>query len=183
MSNNVKEGVGASLPRNLANRVTADHITQYEVTINRSAKDVWPHLLNQDTWMKHFQIDRVSGDPGTEGEIKIVFMRGGSSEESAKARPMFFKTLRLEPYKKFVYRPFTGKDYSVCQYSFTGTAILTLNEIDSKTCVKFNLYLETESMSMTQKEMDDRNQAGIDRAKKAWANNFIVLKELVEKSC
>ena len=46
MSNNVKESVSASLPRNLANRVTADHITQYEVTIDRQAKDVWPYLLN-----------------------------------------------------------------------------------------------------------------------------------------
>ena len=113
----------------------------------------------------------------------MVYMKGGSSEESAKDRPMFFKTLRLEPYKQFVYRPFTGKDYSVCQCSFTDNGILTLSEVDGKTNVKFNLYLETESMSMTQEEMDDLNQAGIAGAKKAWANNFIVLKELVEKYC
>ena len=121
--------------------------------------------------------------PNTEGEIKIFYMKGGSSEESAKDRPMFFKTLRLEPYKQFVYRPFTGKDYSVCQYGFTGTGILTLSEVDGKTSVKFNLYLELESFSMSQEEMDEYNQTGIKGAKKAWANNFIMLKELVEKYC
>lgn len=169
-------------------RVVADHVTQYEVVIDRPAKRVWPYLLNQEKWMNSFLITTISGEPNTEGEIKKVLSRVDVDKDVAKKQygverfqPMFFKILRLDPYKQFVYRPFTEKNYADYDYSFTGIAILTLSDLSAKTNVRFNLYLEYESISMTQNDINTFAQKLIDVANDAWCRNLSDLKELVEK--
>src|SRR6266702_6820576 len=66
---------------------------------------VWPHLLNQESWMKDLVIERIGANRDTEGEIKKVIPVLSNARDLGvkEVEPFFFKTLLLIPFRRFVY--------------------------------------------------------------------------------
>ena len=163
----------------LGNIVKGEYVSRAEITIERSAADIWPYLLmHQADWMPAICIETIAGDQNQIGELKRVTLRDLGDE----AEPFFFKTLKIFPEKQFFYKAFTKNPWRngvYNGYSFDGYEMITLVECNGLTSVIFNALLRMESSRMTAVEMRAWIDAGSKVGDKMWEQNLLGLKRLV----
>jgi hypothetical protein len=140
-------------------------------TIIKAPVDVvWPHLLEQAKWMREFRIETVSGEHNREGELKAVMHFEPGFED------FFFKTLKIVPLRRFVYKAFTESRNG--EYGFTGIEILSLEGADGGTRVSFEAYLEIQSTRMSQERLSNFVREAKEEGVGMWGRNFQRLNEL-----
>jgi hypothetical protein len=150
-----------------------DFISTVGSVISHPLKAVWPRLLDQAAWMREFKIENVSGERSQEGELKRVSALSGQPEFPH----FFFKTLRLVPFERYVYKAFSAARGGA--FAFTGIEILSLSAVDNRTAVTFEAYLEVQSATMTAVELEQfvcdtrRDSAAM------WHRNFERLSSMV----
>lgn len=49
------------------------YVDRYEIMIDASPRDVWPHLLDLDSWMYRFDMVHEAGPAGAEGEVVRLY--------------------------------------------------------------------------------------------------------------
>ena len=109
-----------------------DSVVRTEVTINRPAAEVWPTLVDLPSWKDCIgSLERVSGEPGAEGELKFMTPAGGTAEQG-----FFIQTVRLAPPRQFVIKVFPKDDSFFCFADFT------LTEDEGVTHIIYDVYTE-----------------------------------------
>lgn len=150
----------------MGNCTVFDMFSTAVVVINHRPEIIWPHLIEQTSWMKaEFKsIATVGGQPRKEGEIKKV------TPLNPKYHPFFFKTLVLEPLRRFVYKAYT--ENRAGDYGFTGLEMLSLRDLGESTAVVFEAYLEFQSSTMTPEQLADYVRAAEKGSRAAWERNL-----------
>ena len=159
-----------------------------EITINRPADKVFPHLINLNSWVKEdFTLEHVSGMPNSEGEILRVYSSHISREETDKYPPHLVKNIRLIPNKLYAFvnphkhiEPYG--DYERPMIYSTAHA-LTLAESNDSTKVLLTIFIQYETLSDA-----DYNRVDSDvlpkfnqDVKLRWSKRYLpALKRLVE---
>jgi len=83
--------IGA-LPAGAQERVAIDLVTHSEVTIDRPATAIWPHIVDPSAWKQGAKLVHHAGPAGTVGEVFAA------AEPSAPATVAFFvENVELEP--------------------------------------------------------------------------------------
>jgi hypothetical protein len=151
---------------------TFDLILRSEITINRPAKEVWPHFLNMDVWMTDNRFQTIEGQCGEEGEVRLV-----RPKEATLYSAYFIKTVRATPFAQYVLKviPEKGNDYfGYADFSFT--------EADGKTHLIYDIYVELKVAEMSDAEYRRFSQEQYENGRGAVARNNQHLKSLVETS-
>lgn len=161
--------------------VKVDVVSRAEITIKRTAKEVWPYLLmDQENWLTDLCIETVAGEKNQEGELKSVTLRDLGED----AEPFFFKTLLVLPDKQFIYKAFTDgamKKGIYDGYYMAGYEMLTLVESNSVTQVIFNALLAIQHSKMDNDKFDEWGKNGSKASETMWIENLQRLKNLVEQ--
>jgi hypothetical protein len=120
-------------------------LSQASTTFQYPIDVVWPHLLNQAAWMTDSKVEKIAGKRDREGEVKKL------TPPLPQYQPFFFKTLRLFPFRKFLYKAYTQSRGGA--YGFTGLEILSLDSFGIGSALTFEAYLEFQSEEMSSAEM------------------------------
>ncbi len=147
-----------------------DSIVRTEVTINRPAIEVWPTLVDLPSWKDSIgALDHVSGEPGAEGEVRLMTPAGGTADQG-----FFIQTVLLAAPQQFVMKIFPKDDSFLCFADFT------LTEDEGVTHIAYDVYTEDRFEGMT----DEEALALGEKIKKATIDKHNAdnrrLKELVE---
>jgi len=149
---------------------TYDSVVRTEVTINRPAAEVWPTLVDLPVWKDSIgALDHVSGEPGAEGEVRLMTPTGGTADQG-----FFIQTVLLAAPQQFVMKIFPKDDSFLCFADFT------LTEDEGVTHIVYDVYTEDRYEGMTDQEAlalgEKIKKATIDKHN---ADN-LRLKEMVE---
>ena len=149
-----------------------------EITIDKPASEVWPHLVNFSSWFAtDYIVKHVSGEPGEEGEIQALY----SSKIPIKDQqnPLLLKAIKIVPNKLFFGTniPITYNDQTI-----SGDNILQLSEFDGKTKV---VAIMTKKIQSLTREAYDSGKHSLESGSKAarirWETDYFPrLKMLVE---
>ena len=95
----------------------------HEVVIDRSADQVWPHLINLGSWMYDFSMEHYSGPVNKQGEVLRLY----------QGQDYFFELAKLVPNELLVgiNLPIATPEGEVS----TGLAMISLTETDGRTVV------------------------------------------------
>lgn len=144
-------------------------ISHHRTTIDRSAKEVWPHLLKLGSWMVDFDMTHVSGPIQQEGEILKLYAQQDFLIQIEKIIP---NTLIVA-----VNLPSTFRG----EHS-TGTSVISLNEINGRTIVdltQIRVYTWLESGFNPLQEL--RQSAEFEQETNATWDRFLLrLKQIAE---
>jgi hypothetical protein len=158
----------------VSNPMFLDMVSSATTVIEHPVDIVWHHLLEQAAWMTDFKVETVGGERHREGELKKL------TPALPQYQPFFFKTLRLVPFRKFVYKAYTNDRSG--WYGFTGVEILSLDNVGGETTVAFEAYLEVQTTTMTPKELADFVNNAKESSVALWQGNFQRLAALVASS-
>lgn len=150
-----------------------DLVTNVTTVISHPLDVVWPHLLDQATWMNEFRIETIEGERNAVGEVKKIMSLNGQPE----IVPFFFRTMLLIPLRRFVYKAYT--EIREGKYGFTGVEVLSLNDFGRDSAITFEAYLEVQSWTMTQQELSAFVNVGRDSSIAMWKRNFERLASVV----
>jgi hypothetical protein len=152
--------------------IFADMVSTGSCIFRHPIDAVWPHLLDQASWMKDVKLETIDGQRNQVGEVKRA------TPPEARYHPFFFRTLLLIPLRKFVYKAYT--ENRAGKYGFTGIEVLSLRDLGKDSAVVFEAYLEFQTWTMTRDELADY----IEHVKKGsaamWEGNFARLSALVD---
>ena len=159
---------------------TFDYTVEVEVTINRPAKEVWAHVIN-NAWVITHRMERFSGEPNQEGEIwKVTPM--GIFNLAEKDRPAasyhYGKTIKIVPEKQFVLKGYPIKGGSYGSFEFIDFGDIRLSENNGKTTVTFNGYVSFKEGIMTQENFEKMAKG----SQKTMEVNYLELKKLAESN-
>jgi len=166
----------------MSNLVFADIASSAKITIDHPTEIVWPHLMNQELWMKDFVVERISGERNKEGEVKKISAINTNPDgvPVSEFQPFYFKTLLLVPLRRFVYKAYT--EHRTGDYGFTGVEILTLGDFGSSSVVTFEAYIEMQSGKMTTSELVKLIAMAKESGAALWERNFQRLNALVNSA-
>ena len=147
-----------------------DLIVRSEITIERAIREVWPHFLDTGAWMSGLSFERIAGRRGEEGEVRLVTPAGATPYDA-----YFITVVRATPLRQFVYKvtPRQGTDY-------LGFADFSFNEMDGKTHLVYDIYLELAVPEMSAEAFQRFADQQYSIARRDVAVNNLNLKSLVE---
>lgn len=145
-------------------------VDHYEVLIDRSPEEVWPHLLDFGSWMYELSMTHVSGPRNGEGEVLRLY----------EGQDFLFEITKIVPKRMIVgiNHPSTMQgEESV------GVAMFTVTEVDGKTLVsnfmsrQFHWTQEGPNPLRATRESAQFREAN----RVMWEDNFLArLRELAE---
>lgn len=164
----------AALPAAAQARSAANLVTHSEVTIDRPAAKIWPHIVDPNAWKQGAKSWHYAGPAGQVGE---VFAAG---DPAARAKPAFlFENVELVPNQRR-----TIKIYATGG-ALIGFASWWLHEQGGRTVVGYDVYSETLFAPGTAPAPDklheaERTQATTNKAR--FDAELVGLKTLVESA-
>jgi hypothetical protein len=149
---------------------TFDLVLRSEITINRPAKDVWPHFLDMDVWMTDNTFQDIEGKRGEEGQLRLV-----TPKESGPYASYYIKTVRARPFEQYVLKviPQLGDDY-------LGFADFSFTEQHGKTHLIYDIYVELHLANMSEEQFREFSRQQYERGRLLVNRNNQNLKSLVE---
>lgn len=147
-----------------------DLILRTEITIDRPVKEVWPHFLNMEAWMVGHRFQPIEGQPGEEGQIRLVMPEGEKPENY-----YFIETVRATPFAQYVV-----KVVPRTRDNFAGFADFSFTEIDGKTHLIYDIYVDRPAPPMSDKELRKLRDEQHANSREFIASNNRNLKALVE---
>lgn len=158
-------------------RLAAHLVTHHEVTIDRSAERIWPHILETNGWKTGPKLEHVDGPVHQRGEIFAAMMRETSAE------PLYFvENVEVIPNKRR-----TIKMYGSDAGRLIGFASWELRESSGSTLVTFDVYAEYLPSARVPVDADPKKRAAAEselaRVQNArFEAELLTLKGLVEKA-
>lgn len=148
--------------------VETDLIMSHEFTIDRPAKEVWPHMINLGGWMPTHKLVTVEGNSGEVGETIKVY----SSEKAY----FHLKTIKMEPCKSVVMKmmPLDDNECALIENdadlfkNVLGIESYRLVEFDGATKLMFQGVGLFKSSERTQAELDTWVASATEGAKDRW---------------
>ena len=103
-----------------------NYVSSYRVSIDASAAEVWPHLIDLGSWMYDFDMAVGQGEPGTVGQVLRLY----------PGQDFFVQIVGMTPNQNLVVAnlPATFRD----EFS-TGIAVMDLVEIDGTTTLSLTM--------------------------------------------
>ncbi len=107
----------------------------YKMTINRPAREVWPHMLNYREWNPDHlgaSIERLAGEADSQGEMILEYKKTAAGYQE----PILIETVRLVPPETVVwaiYDPKLGAANGIWFVDFT------LTEVEGRTHFQYRL--------------------------------------------
>ena len=148
-----------------------NNVLHHEIVIDRSGKEVWPHLFDLNKWNPlHIgsKIERVSGELNKEGEVYLEYRK----VDGQYIFPVTVELARVIEHKKIVLKVYPSDDKE--SYFFVD---LGVHEDKGKTRFSFNSYAvvlmteETLANYPSYKEFDV-NLEKMARSLKAYVERF-----------
>ena len=157
-----------------------DFHTFQEVLIDASPQEVWPYLIDMDSWIITHKVESYSGEPHTKGYV-MKFTPNGYLSMPEKDRPAnanhFGRAIRYDQYKNFQHTGYSYKGGSYGNFIFKDYVDFRLREQDGKTLLILN-GMGLVGGGMTQEEVDKISAS----SSAAMRDNLLHLKKLVEQS-
>jgi hypothetical protein len=149
---------------------TFDLVLRSEITIDRPAKEVWPHFLNMDVWMTDNTFQDIDGKRGEEGQLRLV-----TPKEAGPYASYYIKTVRARPFEQYVLKviPQQGDDY-------LGFADFSFTERRGRTHLIYDIYVELHVAPMSDEQFREFSRQQYDRGRLQVNRNNQNLKSLVE---
>ena len=148
-----------------------------EITINRPAKEIWPYILNLNAWVANRRYENISGNPGSVGELTKASALDENGE-LIKGEFYFLKTIKIIPFKYYLFKATSAEDYSV---EFSGFDSLTLIEQGNKTRVIFNANLVYHFSKMKEEDVGSTAKNMTKSAERRWTEHLQRLSTLVKE--
>jgi hypothetical protein len=155
-------------------RPAANLVTHSEVTIDRPAAKIWPHILDPNAWKQGAKAWHYAGPAGQVGE---VFAAG---DPAAKSKPEFlFENVELVPNQHR-----TIKIYATGG-ALIGYASWWLKEQGGRTVVGYDVYSETvidpaQARASTPEKLRESERAAAATNKARFDQELVALKKLVD---
>jgi hypothetical protein len=146
-----------------------DLILRSEIVIDRPVSDVWPRFLDMQAWMAGVRLQHVEGEVGSEGEVRSV---GPSSNKVGS--DYLIKTVRITRFKQYVIKITPGT------LDYFGFADFSFFELNGATHLVYDIYVESKTPAMTEKEFALYSKEQYENAYPVVAKNNQTLKALVE---
>jgi hypothetical protein len=108
-------------------------VTHSAVEISAPAVAVWPYVLEPNTWKQGLKPERVSGEPGTVGEVCVA-----ATEHEGTTYSLTTETVALEPLRRKAIRISVGAPLD------PSWAVWQLQERHGVTTVTYDVYGELE---------------------------------------
>lgn len=149
-----------------------DLILRSEITIDRPAKEVWPHFLNMEAWMAGMRLQHIDGPNGEVGEVRLVT----STNREKPENDYFIQTVRVTPLEQYVVKVVPKR-----REQYAGYADFSFTETDGKTRLIYDIYVDRPASPMSEEELRKlRDEEHANGYKSVDINNRN-LKALVEK--
>lgn len=151
---------------------TFDFVLRSEITIDRPAKEVWPHFLNMDVWMTDNTFQDIEGKRGEEGQLRLV-----TPKESGPYASYYIKTVRARPFEQYVLKviPQRGADY-------VGFADFSFTERGGRTHLTYDIYVQLHVAQMSEEQFREFSRQQYERGRWLVNRNNQNLKSLVEST-
>lgn len=144
---------------------TVHLVVSSRVTIDRTAAQAWPHLLNLPAWKSSIgTLEAVAGTPGAQGEIRRVTPAG-----------YLIETMLLEPRRRLVF-----KLYPPDRALFFGFSDFTLSEAGGRTTLNYNVYVEYRFPGLTDQQRREKTAELTRQTQTKLDAEHLHLKALVE---
>jgi hypothetical protein len=155
-------------------RVAIDLNTHSEVTIDRSAAAIWPHIVDPSGWKQGARLRRHAGPAGEVGEVFAAQDPGDTATVS-----FFVENVELEPSRRRTIK------LSAPAGALVGYASWTLRETAGRTVVQYDVYSETlldaaQAQAMTPAQLAETERSSHATNKARFDQELLALKRLVE---
>jgi len=146
------------------------------ITLNRTAKEVWPYVLNYTLWQDFSHAEHISGEEGGEGEVVLLKKEEKGLEEFP---PYYGRTLKIVPEKQFVWKTYPRK-LDDDTMDFSGIVDFRLKEVDGKTIFSYYFYYEFIAKGLSEQEIVSARDSYIESFHTVFSSIFPKLKNAVE---
>ena len=113
-------------------RLATNLVTHSEVSIERSAQEIWPYIMDPLEWKQGLRLRHLTGSPGEVGELFGAFPEG-----SPEAISLHLQNVELLPNRRRTIKLTTPDG------TLLGFATWTLLESSNRTTVSYDVSMET----------------------------------------
>lgn len=107
-----------------------------EMLLNAPVREAWPHVINYPIWQNYSSVQRISGQPGAEGEVVLL----KKEEKGFEFPPYYAITLKLEPEKLVIWKTYIEKGTQ--EIDLSGIVEFHVKEIGGKTRFRYHVIYE-----------------------------------------
>ena len=154
-------------------------IIQVQITIDRPASAVWPHLMQRD-WIADYNYKTVAGEPGKVGHIRALYSPKEEQTDTPPKALSLLKAVKIVP-EKLYYAENVPAAYG--DSVITGFNVYSLIEKDGKTTVTYTGGKESSTTSQNTYEATEKSFKDASLiVEKRWTEQYLPrLKALVEQ--
>lgn len=143
-----------------------------EIEIDRLPRDIWPYLLDYESWHPGMEVELIEGKHGEVGRVIRLRLKGG--------KPYYSQAIRVDPYKEFV----TRFGFPTRELIGPGTySHFRLTQCGGKTSVTYDAYTEMPIDPTPRNKINElraKMQADIETSLEN-RGYMLLLKKIVEK--
>lgn len=146
------------------------YVDHYEVMIDASPQEVWPHILDLRSWMHEFNMLHESGPPGSEGEILRLY----------EGQDFFLQVVKIIPERMILS---VNLPSSIGGEDSVGVSMMTLAEVDGGTLVTNFMSRRYDGAGDAFTGLQERRNSDEYKEfnERMWTDFLLRLKELVEQ--
>ena len=122
-------------------------LVEGQMTLNATAAQTWPHVINYLSWQNYSIAKHISGEVGKEGEVVLL----KKDESGASSTPYYARTIKVEPERRVVWKIF--REHSTEGGWTFGIVSFRLDEIDGKTRFSYDLMYEFDAPTADEDEL------------------------------
>ena len=155
-------------------RLATNLVTHSEVSIKRSAREIWPYIMDPMEWKQGLRLRHLTGSPGEVGELFGAF-----SEGSPEAISLHLQNIELLPNRRRTIKLTTPNG------TLLGFATWSLLENSNSTTVSYDVSMETlltdeQAATTSLAELAEMERQGYEVNKPRFDAELRALKALVE---
>jgi hypothetical protein len=152
-------------------------VLNLEITIARSAAEIWPRFLKIGSWVVSHRIEELSSPGRAIGAVTRVSPVAVNLDGYPPPHYHYCKIIKLIPERQYVLKTYSelGGSYGDVQMTaFDDTRFIPVD--DTHTKVTFDFYAEFKSATLT----DDPGAMDVEGSRQGMMNNLENLKRMVE---
>jgi hypothetical protein len=155
-------------------RLATNLVTHSEVSIEASAQEIWPYIMDPLPWKQGLRLRHLTGSPGEVGELFGAFAEG-----SPEAISLHLQNVELHPNRRRTIKLTTPDG------TLLGFATWSLIEHSTGTTVRYDVSMETlltdeQAATTSPTDLMELERQGYELNKPRFDAELVALKALVE---